>query len=157
MENKSATVLHIFITPQGGESMQEVSTVTAIEGRGLMGDRYYDMSGNFSKPQVEPDQEITLIEAEAFEELKATHNISLDYSECRRNVVTRGVDLNALVGKSFQVGEVTLQGMRLCEPCSYLADMTGHPKLARQWRGQAGLRAHIAKSGKISAGDLIKV
>ncbi len=157
MKSDSAAVMHIFITPDAGGDMQELSTVSAIEGRGLMGDRYYTMAGTFSKPQIEPDQEITLIESEAFEELAKEHGISLEYAQCRRNVITRGVDLNALVGRSFQVGEVTVVGKRLCEPCTYLSGLTGHPKLVRQWRGRAGLRAHIANSGKISAGDPITV
>ena len=157
MDCNDAAVLHVFITPEAGGDMQEVNTVSAIEGRGLMGDRYYTLAGTFSKPRIEPDQEITLIEAEAFEELESNHGISLNYSQCRRNVITRGVDLNSLVGRTFQVGEVTVRGMRLCEPCTYLSGMTGHKMLVRLWRGRAGLRGQIVKSGKISAGDSITV
>ncbi len=96
-----------------------------------------------------------LIESEAFKELQQTHGITLDYSQSRRNVVTRGIDLNSLVGQTFQVGKVTLTGMRLCEPCTYLSSLTGHSKLVKQWRGRAGLRAHIAQGGELSVGDKI--
>ncbi len=149
------TVIKIFITPESGMAMNSIDSVMAVPGRGLIGDRYYSLSGEFSKPEIEPDQEITLIESEAFDELREKHGISLDYSESRRNVLTQGVDLNSLVGKKFQVGNVTLTGMRFCEPCTYLSGLTGHPKLVKQWRGRAGLRARIDNGGEISIGDKI--
>ncbi len=155
MSNDNATVVQMFITPEAGGDMQEINSVSAIEGRGIIGDRYYSIAGTFSKPNIEPDQEITLIESEAFEELKEEHGITLEHSQCRRNIITQGVDLNALVGHTFQVGEVTLQGMRLCEPCTYLSGLVGHPKLVKIWRKRAGLRAHISTSGKINIGDSI--
>ncbi|MDE0309424.1 MAG: MOSC domain-containing protein [Acidiferrobacterales bacterium] len=147
--------MKIFTTPESGGEMNSVDSVSAVEGRGLMGDRYYSLSGTFSKPEIEPDQEVSLIELEAFEELKQDHAIELDYSQSRRNILTRGVDLNSLVGKTFTVGEVTLTGIRLCEPCAYLSGLTGHPKLVKQWLHRAGLRAQIRKSGKIQVNDKI--
>ena len=150
-------VLKIFTTPEPGEEMNSVETVTAVENRGLIGDRYYTMCGTFSKSEIEPDQELTLIEAEAFEELKLNHAIDLEYSKSRRNIVTRNVDLNNLVGKTFKVGDVTLTGMRLCEPCSYLSELTGNPKLVKQWLHRAGLRAHIRKGGEIRINDEVVI
>lgn len=130
-----------------------MDSVTAVTGRGLIGDRYYSLSGNFSKSEIEPDQEITLIESEAFERLYEQHGIRLEHSQSRRNIVTEGVDLNGLVGLTFQIGNVTLTGMRLCEPCTYLSGLTGYPKLVKLWRGQAGLRARIDNGGQINVGD----
>ena len=137
--------------------MNSVDSVTAVEGRGLIGDRYYTLSGTFSKTEIEPDQEITLIESEAFEELKQEHDIDLDFSQSRRNVVTHKVDLNDLVGKTFKVGEVSVTGMRLCEPCAYLSEVTGNPKLVKQWLHRAGLRARINKGGEIRIDDEIVI
>lgn len=148
-----ATVIGIFITPEPESDMNAVDSVTAVAGRGIIGDRYYSLSGSFSKPNIEPDQEITLIESEAFEELHKEHGIRLEYAQSRRNVVTRGIDLNSLVGQTFQVGELTLTGLRYCEPCTYLSGLTGHPKLVKLWRGRAGLRAQINQGGKLSVGD----
>ncbi len=148
-------VIRIFITPESEGEMNAVDSVAAVSGRGLIGDRYYSLAGNFSKHEIEPDQEITLIESEAFEELQALHGIQLEYAQSRRNIVTRGVDLNRLVGQSFRVGCVTLVGMRLCEPCTYLSSLTGYPKLVKQWRSRAGLRAHIRQSGTVTVGDRI--
>ncbi len=150
-------VLKIFTTPEPGGEMNSVDSVTAVEGRGLMGDRYYSLTGTFSKPEIEPDQEVSLIEAEAFEELKQKYDIELGYSQSRRNILTRDVDLNSLVGKTFKVGEVTLTGIRLCEPCNYLSGLTGHPKLVKQWLHRAGLRAHIRKGGQIQVNDKIVI
>ena len=147
------TVIKIFICPESGMPMDSVDSVIAVTGRGLIGDRYYSLSGNFSKPDIEPDQEITLIESEAFESLEKEFGISLQHAQSRRNVLTRGIDLNSLVGQTFKVGNVTLTGMRLCEPCTYLSGLTGHPKLVKQWRGHAGLRARIDHGGPISVGD----
>ena len=150
-------VLRIFTTPDPGGEMISVSSVIAVANKGLIGDRYYSLTGTYSKPSIDPDQEISLIEAEAFEELFKKHGIELQHSQSRRNILTRNVDLNSLVGKSFQVGEVTLTGMRLCEPCVYLSGLTGHPRLVKQWMHRAGLRAHIAKGGTINVRDEIFV
>ncbi len=151
----NGVVIEMFITPEPGAPMNSANPVSAVENRGLMGDRYYSLNGTYSKTEIEPDQEITLIESEAFEELKEKHGITLNYSQSRRNIITRDVDLNSLVGRTFQVGDVTLTGMRLCEPCTYLSGLTGNPKLVKQWLHRAGLRAHIVRSGKISVGDSI--
>jgi len=150
-------VIAIFVTPESGDPMKPVDSVLAVENRGIIGDRYYTMSGTFSKSELEPDQEITLVEHEAFEELRSNHQVQLQYAECRRNVITQHVDLNALVGHTFQVGQVTLRGMRLCEPCAYLSQMTGHRNLVKQWLHRAGLRAHIQKGGRISKNDAVIV
>ena len=152
-----AKVLKIFIAPEAGEDMVEINEANAIESRGIIGDRYYVLSGTFSKSEIEPDQEITLIESEAFKELESVHGVHLDYSESRRNVVTSNVELNNLVGKQFVVGDATLKGMRLCEPCAYLSEKTGNSKLVKQWLHRAGLRASIVNSGKIKAGDSVIV
>lgn len=150
-------VLEIFIAPEAGAEMMSVNPASAVPGRGIIGDRYYVLSGTFSKPEINPDQEITLIETEAFQELEEQHGINLAYSESRRNVITQYVDLNNLVGKSFKVGDVTLRGMRLCEPCAYLSQKTGHSKLVKQWLHRAGLRAQIVTGGKIRVGDKFQI
>ena len=151
----NGVVLKIFTTPEPGGEMNSVGSVIAVENKGLIGDRYYSLTGTYSKPSINPDQEVSLIESEAFEELFEKHGIELQHSQSRRNILTRYVDLNSLVGKTFQVGEVTLTGMRLCEPCVYLSGLTGHPRLVKQWMHRAGLRAHIAKGGTINVGDQV--
>ena len=129
--------------------MQEVQ---AIPGAGLEGDRYALQQGTFSKPL--PEFELTLIEAEAIEALKRDYGAELAAGEARRNLVTRGVPLNHLVGHDFQIGEVRLRGIRLCEPCGHLEGVTGQPVI-KGLRHRGGLRAQILSQGAIRVGDAV--
>ena len=101
--------IHIHIAP-AAETPMLPNQVVAIPGVGLEGDRYALGKGTFSKP--EPDFELTLIEAEAIEALQREYNVELAPADARRNLVTRGVALNHLVGRDFQIGEVKAHGIR---------------------------------------------
>jgi MOSC domain-containing protein YiiM len=144
----------IYIGLQKREDLQAVSEIGAVPGLGLVGDRYYHQQGTFSKPGS-VDREVTLIEIEAIEALKRECELSLEAGRARRNLVTRGVPLNHLVGQEFQVGEVVLRGIRLCEPCGHLESLTiKGVKDGLCHRG--GLRAKIVRGGIIHAGDVIR-
>jgi MOSC domain-containing protein YiiM len=119
----------------------------ALAGRGLVGDRYYSRSGTWSDYPDQTGMHLTLIEAEV---LKA---VGLSGAEARRNVVTRGIRLNELVGDRFRIGAVVCAGIRLCEPCTHLSQLTGIPVEALVHRG--GLRADILSDGEIAVGDLV--
>jgi MOSC domain-containing protein YiiM len=123
-----------------------------IPGVGLEGDRYALRSGTFWKPL--PDRELTLIEAEAIEALKREYNFELGPGEARRNLVTRGVALNHLVGKEFQIGDVRVRGIRLCEPCDHLQRLTGR-EVIKGLAHRGGLRAQILTHGTIHIGDKV--
>ena len=153
MQNNS--IVGIFITAEKGAEMVAVNDIIAVANQGLIGDRYYSSFSKLSNSTTEPNQEVTLIESESFETLASEHGINLEYSQSRRNIVTREVDLNSLVGKKFKIGEVVLLGMELCEPCRYLSEMTDCPNLVKQWLHKAGLRAHIVKGGHIKVNDSI--
>jgi MOSC domain-containing protein YiiM len=143
----------IYIAPTATGATSAVDAVSAIPGVGLEGDRYALKQGTFYKP--EPDFELTLIESEAIEALRRDYHIELSASDARRNIVTRGVALNHLVGKEFTVGNVLIRGIRLCEPCEHLQTLTGKP-LIKGLRHRGGLRAQILSKGTIHAGDPIK-
>lgn len=149
----NGTVVSIHIAPAGSASMTPVREVRAVPGKGLEGDRYFKQTGTYSwKPG--PDREVTLIEIEALEALKRDCGIELEPGNARRNIITRGVALNHLVGREFRVGPITLRGIRLCEPCSHLEELTRQgvrPALAHR----GGLRAQIISDGTIRAGDTI--
>lgn len=131
--------------------MRPLDRVRAIAGVGLEGDRYALGTGHYSAdPKV--DREITLIEAEEIEALESGSGIVLAPGETRRNVTTRGIRLNDLVGRRFRIGDVDCEGTRLCEPCQYLTDLLGKPILAPLVH-RAGLRARILTGGEIAAGD----
>jgi MOSC domain-containing protein YiiM len=142
----ASAVEAIFIHGSQGEPMTPVDEATARAGGGLEGDRYFVPEGN------EPDREITLIESEAIEAFVRECEISLDPSESRRNVVTRGVPLNDLVGREFSVGPVRLRGIRLCEPCAHLQRLT-RPGVLKGLVHRGGLRAEILVGGPIRVGD----
>ncbi len=113
----------IYVADTATGPTKAIDAVLAVPGVGLEGDRYALKLGTFCKP--EPDRELTLIEAEAIEALRRDYNIELAAGDARRNIVTRGVALNHLVGKEFTVGNVRIRGLRLCEPCEHLQKLTG--------------------------------
>jgi MOSC domain-containing protein YiiM len=146
----TGTIEFIYVAPTATAPTVSVNEALAIPGVGLEGDRYALGKGTFSKP--EPDFELTLIEAEAIEALKRDYNVELAPGEARRNLVTRGIALNHLVGRDFQIGEVRAHGIRLCEPCDHLQRLTGR-HLIQGLRHRGGLRAQILTPGSIRVGD----
>ena len=143
-------VVSINITPSAEAPMQTVEEVRAIPGRGLEGDRYFDNKGR----EPEARRELTLIEAEAIEAMKRELDVDYALSDSR-NVVTRGVPLNHLVGKEFWVGKVKARGIMLCEPCAHLQKLTiKHVLPGLVHRG--GLRAQILTEGTIRVGETIR-
>jgi MOSC domain-containing protein YiiM len=146
----TGTLESIYIAPAATAPTHAVQEVLAIPGVGLEGDRYAMRQGTFFKP--EPDFELTLIEAEAIEALKREYDIELAPGAARRNLVTRGVALNHLVGRDFQIGEVKIHGIRLCEPCDHLQRLTGR-QVIKGLLHRGGLRAQILSQGVIRVGD----
>lgn len=143
----------IHIAERAGAPVQAVPEVEALAGVGLDGDRYADGTGNYS-PDTRVDRGITLIEAEEIERLATESGIELAPGESRRNVTTRGIRLNELVGRRFTVGEALCEGLELCEPCAYLEGLVGKPIL-RPLVHRAGLRGRIVSSGPIRVGDAV--
>ena len=129
-----------------GEVPAPVQSAEAHAGKGLVGNRYYFEDGARS------GQALTLIASEALDGLAAEHGIELTAAESRRNVLTRGIDLNALVGKRFRVGDVECEGVELCEPCKDLEAMT-QPGVIKGLLHRGGLNADILSDGIISVGD----
>jgi MOSC domain-containing protein YiiM len=149
-----ARVEMIHIAPSVGAPMVGLERVRAIAGVGLEGDRYARGAGQWSDDS-QVDRDLTLIEAEVIEDLAATDGIVLAPGETRRNVTTRGIRLNELVGRRFLVGDVECEGTRLCEPCQYLTDSVGKPIL-KPLVHRAGLRARILTDGEIANGSEIR-
>jgi MOSC domain-containing protein YiiM len=146
-------VVSIHIAAKAGTPMQSPQTAEAVAGRGLEGDRYFDGSGYWSTHPGR-GREVTLIELESIEALAQEKNVVIDPAAARRNIVTRGVPLNHLVGREFQVGGVKLLGCRLCEPCDYLQGLTTEGVL-KGLIHRGGLRAEILVGGTIRVGDPI--
>lgn len=146
-------LIGIFVAAEKAAPLRAVESVEARAGEGLVGDRYFLQKGTFTKPgQV--DREVTLIESEALDALARETEVALEPAAARRNLLTRGVPLNHLVGQEFVIGETVLRGIRLCEPCGHLEGLTGKGvKSGLIHRG--GLRAQILKGGLLCTGDRI--
>jgi hypothetical protein len=149
-----ARVAQILIAPSPTAAVSSLAEVNAVPGRGLEGDRYFAGVGTFSPAERKPDHELTLIESEAIASFRAASGLDFTAAHARRNLVTSGVALNDLVGREFLVGEVRIKGLRLCEPCNYLAKTT-FPEVLRGLVHRGGLRAQILTAGTIRTGDSI--
>ena len=150
------SVEQILIAETPASPMVNRFAVRALPGRGLEGDRYFIGVGTFSPNPQKPDFEITLIEKEKVEEFARDSGLPFTTSHARRNIVTEGVDLNALVGREFYLGEVRLRGIRLCEPCTHLSKAS-FPETLKGLVHKGGLRAQILSEGNIHTGDIISV
>ena len=132
------------ITIGESDSLRPVESVDVVAGKGLEGDRHFFAEG------ARPGGAITLIEAEVLED------VGLSGAQSRRQVVTRGVRLNDLVGKRFFVGEIECEGVELCEPCLHLQSLT-RPGIIEDLLHRGGLNADALNSGTISVGDTVTV
>ncbi len=144
----SVVSIHLVVE-KGGEPFA-VESAQAEGGRGLVGDRYESSQGD-----TPPKRQTTLIAAEAIDAVSQEHGINLAPGASRRNITTRGVELNPLVGKEFSVGEVRLRGIDLCAPCGYLEKKT-EPGVRKALANRGGLRAEVLSTGIIRVGDPIR-
>jgi len=122
-------VVSIYVAASAGAAMEALQHVQAIASRGLEGERYFKGTGYWSK-NTAVSRGITLTGIESIEALVREKHIEIGPGTARRNIVTRGVPLNDLVGREFQVGSVRLRGTRLCERCQYLESLTTKGLLA---------------------------
>lgn len=146
------TIEAIFVTPKKGGPTERRERVEARAGVGLDGDHH-------APPRLfgttAPEKQLTLIEGEALDALARDHGIALGPGESRRNVVTRGIALNDLVGRTFRVGPVRARGIERCDPCRHLEKLT-RPGVLRGLLERGGLRAEILTDGVLTVGDVIE-
>jgi MOSC domain-containing protein YiiM len=147
------TLTAIYTAPAASAPMVARPEVRAHAGRGLDGDRYLKAEGTFPA-EKDRSHEVTLIESEALEALARDAKIRLAPGASRRNLVTKDVALNHLVGRRFRVGSVVLEGVKLCEPCSHLEKMT-QPGVKEGLLHRAGLSARILSDGLLVVGDAV--
>jgi hypothetical protein len=145
------TVEGLAVAPAAEVPMQLHEVAQARAGRGFDGDRYAAGAGTFSaRTGRRPGYDLTLIAAEVLDEM-ATAGRALDFAGTRRNVLTRGIDVNALVGRRFRIGDVLCEGRRLCEPCVHLDRLSG-PGILRPLIHRGGLRVDVLTDGEIRLG-----
>ena len=143
-------VSKICISSKSGENMKDVDEIEVVANKGIINDRYVSEKN-------ELDTQITLIESENIDYYNEISKTNVPYINFRRNIITKGVQLNELINKDFFVGKIKLRAHRLCEPCKYLQDKINDKKLVKKLVNRGGLRCQILTNGKISVKDLIKI
>ena len=147
----NGNVVAIFIAPVAGGKMEEVEIVEAIAGAGLAGDRYAAAEGSFNRKRPGRRQ-VTLINSIFFQ------NSNFEYAECRRNIVTEGVELMWLIGREFQIGKARFRGQYYCDPCLRPTRLSGKTeKFLEVFSDRGGLVAEILESGPIKKGDPVSI
>jgi MOSC domain-containing protein YiiM len=143
-------VAAIYTAAAAAEPMQRHETVEVVAGLGIPGDRYATRRGHWSDPKWK-DQQLTLVAAELLEEL------GLPGDGLRRNLVTRGIDLDILVGLRFGIGSAVFEGRRICAPCGYIGRLNHRPGLFTELDGRGGIRVAVVESGRLAVGDEIRI
>lgn len=152
------SIVSIHIAESPGGELQPKDRVELVAGCGIRGDRHFASDGSHA------DSAVTLIEEEQVELFNELTGLALAPHDTRRQIVTRGVALNDLVGVRFRTGDVELEGVELCEPCAYLADHLTRqfsitrvrpPEIVRALAHRAGIRARILENGTVRVGDRI--
>jgi len=151
----TGSVVALYTVDHGSAPMTKVQQIKAMAGRGIEGDRYFLGTGTYSK-KPEAGRQITLIKSEVLQWLNNEFQISVKPEESRRNVLTRDVEINELVGTEFFVGLVLLKAHRITQPCRYLEKLLGRPGLYKALWDNGGISCEILSDGTIKEGDLIK-
>ena len=143
-------VLKLGITKVNNQKINEVDTIEVIANKGVVGDRHYN---EFNDPYCQ----ISLIESENIDYYNTKYGFNIAYLNFRRNVVTKGIKLNDLVGKKILIGNTELEGIDLCRPCKHLTEVLNQDNIIKEFLRRGGLRCQILSSSKINVGDEIKV
>jgi MOSC domain-containing protein YiiM len=149
-----ARLVAIFVAPSAGATMEAHDRIGATAGAGHDGDRYANGTGTYSGTGRDA-RDVTLIERESVDAVRSPGDGGVDLREdaTRRNLVTEGVALNHLVGRTFRIGTVRMRGVRLAEPCRYLEQLTGLTGVRAALVHRGGLRARILDDGELRVGD----
>ena len=130
--------------------IEQVNNVEVIAGKGIKGDRYYH-------DYNEAKKQITLIESENIDYYNKKFNVNFSYLDFRRNLITKSIQLNDLIGKKLSIGHIEVQIHDLCKPCKYLQEILGKDNIIKEFLRRGGLRCEILVSGNIKVGDEIRV
>jgi MOSC domain-containing protein YiiM len=143
-------VFKLGITSNNNKKIEEVEFIEVLANKGVVGDRHFD---NYNDPYCQ----LSLIEAENIDEYNLKFGLNIPYLDFRRNIITKGIKLNDLVGKKLTIGKVEVEGIDLCRPCRHLTEMLDQENILKEFLRKGGLRCQILSSSKIKVGDSIKV
>ena len=145
-----AEVFKLGIATDNNQPIMEVHSIEVLANKGIVGDRHFH---DFNDPY----NQISLIESENIDEYNIEFGLDIPYIDFRRNIVTKGIQLNELIGKKLKVGNVELEGIELCRPCKHLTEMLDQKNVLKEFIRKGGLRCQILSSAKIKIGDIIQV
>ena len=145
-----AEVYKLGITGDNNKIIQEVDSIEVVANKGVIGDRHF-------KDYNDPYCQLSLIESENIDYYNTKYGLDISYVDFRRNIITKKIQLNDLIGKNFFIGKVQVEGIDLCRPCRHLTEMLNQENVLKEFLRKGGLRCRILNSSKISVGDKIKV
>ena len=143
-------VYKIGITNKNNQQIKEVNSIDVLANQGVLGDRHFN---EFNDPY----NQLSLIESENIDYYNIKYGLNIPYIDFRRNIITKGIQLNDLVGKKFQIGKVELEGIDLCRPCKHLSEVLQQDNIIKEFLRRGGLRCQILSSSSIELGNKIKV
>ena len=143
-------VYKIGITINNNKPINEVSSINVLANKGIIGDRHF-------KQFNDPYNQLTLIESENIDYYNIKHGLNIPYIDFRRNIITKGIKLNDLVGKKILVGKVELEGIDLCRPCKHLCELLGQENIIKEFLRRGGIRCQILTSSSIKINDKIDI
>ena len=145
-----AKVYKLGITPDNNKKIQEVETIEVIASKGIIGDRHF-------RDYNDPYCQLTLIESENIDFYNTKYGLNISYVDFRRNVITKKIKLNNLIGKKFLIGKVEVEGIDLCRPCRHLSEVLNQRNILKEFLRKGGLRCRVLNSSLIKIGDEIKI
>ena len=143
-------VYKLGITNKNNQQINEINSIDVLINQGVVGDRHF-------KEFNDPYNQLSLIESENIDYYNIKYGLNIPYINFRRNIITKGIRLNNLVGKKFQIGKVELEGIDLCRPCRHLSKVLDQDNIIKEFLRRGGLRCQILSSSHIEVGDKIKV
>lgn len=143
-------VYKLGITSDNNKKIQEVNSIEVIANKGVVGDRHF-------KDYNDPYCQLSLIESENIDYYNIKYGLNIPYIDFRRNIITKEIDLNNLIGKKFFIGEAEVEGIDLCRPCRHLTEMLNEKNILKEFLRKGGLRCRILTTSQINIGDKIKI
>ena len=143
-------VLKLGITKNNNQPIKEVNSIEVLASKGIIGDRHFH---EFNDPY----NQLSLIESENIDDYNIRFGLNIPYIDFRRNVITKGIRLNDLVGKKLKVGSVELDAIDLCRPCRHLTEMLNQKNVLKEFLRKGGIRCQILSSSNIHVGDKIEL
>tara|TARA_B100001057_G_scaffold499686_1_gene611297 strand:+ start:106 stop:546 length:441 start_codon:yes stop_codon:yes gene_type:complete len=143
-------VFKIGIADKNNQQIKEVNSIDVLANKGILGDRHFQEFND-------PFNQLSLIESENIDYYNTKYGLNIPYKDFRRNIITKGIKLNDLVGKKFQIGKVDVEGIDLCRPCRHLCEVLNQDNIIKEFLRRGGLRCQILSSYSIEVGNKIKI